>query len=52
MTNEEVYKKIVGQFPFQDAELEKVILKQGTWYGGAAGAGKPRTLVAGIGNCK
>ncbi|OXB75818.1 UNVERIFIED_CONTAM: hypothetical protein H355_009451 [Colinus virginianus] len=24
VTNEEVYKKIVGQFPFQDAELEKV----------------------------
>ncbi|XP_075608979.1 exocyst complex component 6B isoform X5 [Balearica regulorum gibbericeps] len=23
VTNEEVYKKIVGQFPFQDAELEK-----------------------------
>ncbi|XP_042727946.1 exocyst complex component 6B isoform X4 [Lagopus leucura] len=23
VTNEEIYKKIVGQFPFQDAELEK-----------------------------
>lgn len=27
VTNEEVYKKIVGQFPFQDAELEKVTWK-------------------------
>lgn len=52
VTNEEVYKKIVGQFPFQDAELEKVILKWGNWHGVSAGAGKPRTLVSGIENCK
>lgn len=30
VTNEEIYKKIVGQFPFQDAELEKVNLKEET----------------------
>lgn len=48
MTNEEVYKKIVGQFPFQDAELEKVILKWGRRHGVPAGAGKPAPLLVAL----
>ena len=52
VTNEEVYKRIVGHFPFQDVELEKVSLPWGKRRGASAGAGEPRSLLSAVEDCK